>query len=199
VLKCLIDFSKSISNLKNKEPSLPREERKKLEAVEAVLKSLKWYFTCLNREPSKDRMMLMADERGPGLPIIVWSASKKRKTLSKSLEFDCQGSITVLPSPSAAKGAHGTHRGTQRLLHKEVLVQCGEIKSSLADKKKAVEQLEIRLRTMQRVLQLTLGHSVVQFQLLGFIFYNKNGKPDDIVSDGDEFTSDVMIKFIELQ
>ena len=197
--KCLIDFSKSISSLKNKEPSLPREERKKLEAVEAVLKSLNWYFTCLKREPSKDRMMLMADERGPGLPIIVWSASKKRKTLSKSLEFDCQGSITVLPSPSAAKGAHGTHRGTQRLRHKEVLVQCGEIKSSLADRKKAVEQLEIRLRTMQRVLQLTLGHSVVQFQLLGFIFYNKNGNPDDIVSDGDEFTSDVMIKFIELQ
>ncbi len=192
----LIDFSKSISRSK-KVPSLPKEEREKLEAVDAVLNSLERYFRCLNEEPAKDRKMLMADERGPGLPIIVWSAGKKRKTLlSKSLEFDCQGSITALSSSSPVKGAHGTDRDES---NPQILVQCGEIKSSYANREKAIDQPEIPLQTMQRVLDLTLGHSVMKFQLLGFIFYNKNGKPVDKESDGDEFTGNVMIKFIELK
>ena len=47
------------------------KERKRLEAVEKVLKSLKWFFSQLIQNPSKDWKILMADEKGPGLSIIV--------------------------------------------------------------------------------------------------------------------------------
>ncbi len=133
----------------------------------------------------------MTDEKGPGLPIIIWSAGKTRKTLSKSLEFDCQGPITVLPSSAfdaklrrkvRTDGDRArASKGKGRLLLQQVLAQRGEIKASIADKNKTLEPLEIRLRTVHRVLELTLELSVGQFRLLGFVFHSFNGNPDDTV------------------
>jgi hypothetical protein len=173
------DVTNFICKIKQKAQPMTKEYRKKMEALEAVLESLKWYFSRLNNEPSQDRKMLMADKKSPGLPIIIWNASTTTMHLGMSLEFDCQGSITPLAS--------------------SVFVQCGALTASLAGKERAVAQLEIRLKTVQRVLELTLRHSNLHIHLLGYMFYSMNGNLDDPKPADNEFTGDVMIKFTELK
>jgi hypothetical protein len=100
-----------------------------------------------------------------------------------------------------ASGADGVQSGTKTRKgekDRSILVQCGEIRSSLEDRQTASKQLKVRLLTVQRVLQITLGPSVTKIGLLGYIFYSMNGNLNDTVSAGTEFSSDVMIKFERL-
>jgi archaellum component FlaC len=163
-----------------------REEKRNSEALIKVIDETKTYFFSLKGEKQNGtRNTLLAHPRSPGLSILIWLANNKSEWKS-SLEFDCQGSITYIPS----KGRE----------HVVIFCQGREIKTSLADKQKAVSQLKIRMRTMSKVLEVTLGKHFAQRRLLGYVFYSKNGEaPPDSVSDGGESSSDVAVKFVRIQ
>ena len=56
---------------------------------------------------------------------------------------------------------------------------------------------------IQQVLELTLNHLDVQFQLIGLIFYSINRQPDNravsAVSAGYKYSREIMHKFMELK
>ena len=56
---------------------------------------------------------------------------------------------------------------------------------------------------IQQVLELTLNHLGVQFELIGLIFYSINRQPDNravsAVSAGYKYSREIMHKFMELK